>query len=79
MLAKYLDIIMVNVSCPNALGYRELLRIEPLTKIFNGVVGAAASVDRKVKVRIMVRISPNEDMEEQVGQYMRCIVEVRRE
>ena len=61
LFVRYADIIVVNISCPNAPGYRELQQIEPLTKIPDGVVNAAASVDRKVKV------SPDEDVEEQVA------------
>lgn len=67
LLAKYADIIVVNVSCPNAPGYRDLQQIEPLTKILTDVVAAAASVDRKVKVRTMVKVSPDEDTEEQIA------------
>ncbi len=67
LLAKYADIIIVNVSCPNAPGYRDLQQTEPLTKILTDVVAAAASVDRKVKVRTMVKVSPDEDTEEQIA------------
>ena len=67
LLAKYADIIVVNVSCPNAPGYRELQQVEPLTKILTNVVGAAASVDRNVKTKVMVKVSPDEDSEEQVA------------
>lgn len=65
-LARYADVIVVNVSCPNATGYRELQRIEPLTKILSGVVDAAKSIDRKTKPAVMVKVSPDEDTEEQV-------------
>lgn len=67
LLARYADIVVVNVSCPNAPGYRELQQIEPLTKILTGVVGAAASADRKSRPAIMVKVSPDEDTEEQVA------------
>jgi dihydroorotate dehydrogenase len=56
LLARYADIIVVNVSCPNASGYRELQETEPLTKILTGVVNAAASIDRKSKPAIMVKV-----------------------
>ena len=56
LLAKYADIIVVNVSCPNAAGYRELQETEPLTKILTGVVNAAASIDRKSKPAVMVKV-----------------------
>jgi dihydroorotate dehydrogenase len=74
LLARYADIAVVNVSCPNAPGYRELQQIEPLTKILTGVVGAAASADRKSRPAIMVKVSPDED----TGKYMRCSMGVRR-
>ena len=67
LLAKYADIIVVNVSCPNQPGYRDLQQIEPLTNILTGVVRAAASVDRKVKVRTMVKVSPDQDSQEQIA------------
>ena len=67
LLAKYADIIVVNVSCPNQPGYRDLQQIEPLTKILTGVVRAAASVDRKVKVRTMVKVSPDQDSSDQIA------------
>ena len=69
LLARYADIVVVNVSCPNASGYRELQQIEPLTKILTGVVdaAAAASADRKSRPAIMVKVSPDEDTEEQVA------------
>jgi dihydroorotate dehydrogenase len=65
-LARYADIIVVNVSCPNATGYRELQQAEPLTKILTGVVEAAKSVDRKTIPAVLVKVSPDEDTEEQV-------------
>ena len=65
-LARYADIIVVNVSCPNAPGYRELQQAVPLTKILTAVVGAAKSTDRKTKPAVMVKVSPDEDTEEQV-------------
>lgn len=66
MLARYADIIVVNVSCPNAPGYRELQQAEPLTRILGGVVEAAKSIDRKQKPAVMVKVSPDEDTEEQI-------------
>lgn len=66
LLTKYADIIVVNVSYPNVPGYRDLQQIEPLTQILTDVVRVAALVDRKVKVRTMVKVSPDEDTEEQI-------------
>jgi dihydroorotate dehydrogenase len=66
-LAKYADIIVVNVSSPNTPGLRALQNVEPLTQLLNSVVQAAKKVDRKTKPAIMVKVSPDEDSEEQVS------------
>ena len=66
-LAKYADIIVVNVSSPNTPGLRGLQKVEPLTNILKGVVEAAKRADRKVKLAVMVKVSPDEDSEEQVS------------
>ncbi|KAL1598744.1 Dihydroorotate dehydrogenase (quinone), mitochondrial [Paraconiothyrium brasiliense] len=66
-LAKYADIIVVNVSSPNTPGLRALQNVEPLTQLLNSVVQAASKVDRKTKPAIMVKVSPDEDSEEQVS------------
>ncbi|KAK7188290.1 dihydroorotate reductase [Paraphaeosphaeria sporulosa] len=66
-LAKYADIIVVNVSSPNTPGLRALQNVEPLTQLLNSVVQAAKKIDRKTKPAIMVKVSPDEDSEEQVS------------
>ncbi|KAJ4360307.1 Dihydroorotate dehydrogenase (quinone), mitochondrial [Didymosphaeria variabile] len=66
-LAKYADIIVVNVSSPNTPGLRALQNVEPLTQLLDSVVQAAKKVDRKTKPAIMVKVSPDEDSEEQVS------------
>jgi dihydroorotate dehydrogenase len=66
MLAPYADILVVNVSSPNTPGLRTLQRVEPLTKILQGVVGAAKSVNRKTAPKVMVKVSPDEDQDEQI-------------
>jgi len=66
-LAKYADIVVVNVSSPNTPGLRDLQRVEPLTNILAAVVGAAKKVDRKTKPAVMVKVSPDEDSAEQVA------------
>lgn len=66
-LAKYADIIVVNVSSPNTPGLRALQNVEPLTQLLNSVVQAAKKVDRKTKPAIMVKVSPDEDSDEQVS------------
>lgn len=65
-LAPYADILVVNVSSPNTPGLRTLQRVEPLTRILEGVVGAAKSVKRKTTPKVMVKVSPDEDQDEQI-------------
>ncbi|MCJ1353211.1 MAG: Dihydroorotate dehydrogenase (quinone), mitochondrial [Icmadophila ericetorum] len=65
-LAKYADIIVVNVSSPNTPGLRDLQKMEPLTEILSGVVEAARRVDRKVNPAVMVKVSPDEDSDQEV-------------
>jgi dihydroorotate dehydrogenase len=45
---------------------RTLQRVEPLTRILEGVVGAAKSVKRKTAPKVMVKVSPDEDQDEQI-------------
>ncbi|KAI9706581.1 MAG: Dihydroorotate dehydrogenase (quinone), mitochondrial [Candelina mexicana] len=66
-LAKYADIIVVNVSSPNTPGLRGLQKVEPLTNILRGVVLAAKATDRKTKPAVMVKVSPDEDTDKQVS------------
>ena len=65
-VARYTDIIVVNVSSPNTPGLRGLQRVEPLTEILKGVVEAAKRTDKNVKPAVMVKVSPDEDEEAQV-------------
>ncbi|KAI9768281.1 MAG: Dihydroorotate dehydrogenase (quinone), mitochondrial [Geoglossum umbratile] len=65
-LGKYADIIVVNVSSPNTPGLRTLQQVEPLTRILKSVVDAAAEIPRRTKPRVMVKVSPDEDGDEQV-------------
>lgn len=66
-LAKYADILVVNVSSPNTPGLRALQASEPLTKILSAVVNSAKASQRKTKPAVMVKVSPDEDSEEQVN------------
>ncbi|KAI9835307.1 MAG: hypothetical protein M1819_002451 [Sarea resinae] len=66
-LAKYADIIVVNVSSPNTPGLRTLQRVEPLTNILTAVVEAAQATKRKTKPPVMVKVSPDEDSDAQVA------------
>lgn len=66
-LAKYADIMVVNVSSPNTPGLRSLQQSAPLTAILTSVVNAAKAADRKTPPAVMVKVSPDEDSEEQVS------------
>jgi dihydroorotate dehydrogenase len=66
-VGKYADILVVNVSSPNTPGLRTLQNAEPLTRLLSGVVGAVNKLDRKTKPAIMVKVSPDEDSEEQIS------------
>lgn len=66
-VGKYADILVVNVSSPNTPGLRTLQNVEPLTRLLTGVVQAVNRIDRKTKPAIMVKVSPDEDSEEQVS------------
>ena len=72
-LAPYADILVVNVSSPNTPGLRTLQRVEPLTKILEGVVGAAKSLKRKTIPKVMVKVSPDEDQDEQIEGIVKAV------
>jgi len=65
-LARYADVLVVNVSSPNTPGLRDLQAVEPLTKILSAVVNEAHRADRKTKPKVMVKVSPDEDDESQM-------------
>ena len=65
-LAKYADILVVNVSSPNTPGLRDLQATAPLTTILSAVVDAAKSCPRKMKPAVMVKVSPDEDTDAQI-------------
>lgn len=66
-LGRYSDIIVVNVSSPNTPGLRSLQNVEPLTHILISVVKAAREVERKTKPAVVVKVSPDEDSDEQIS------------
>ncbi|KAL8847773.1 MAG: hypothetical protein Q9221_007221 [Calogaya cf. arnoldii] len=66
ILGVYADIIIVNVSSPNTPGLRDLQKVESLTDVLKAVVVAAQRVKRKMSVRVMVKVSPDEDTDEDV-------------
>ncbi|KAJ5232698.1 hypothetical protein N7468_005654 [Penicillium chermesinum] len=66
-VAPYADILVVNVSSPNTPGLRDLQAAAPLTAILSAVVDSAKSIQRKTKPFVMVKVSPDEDSEEQLS------------
>ncbi|KAL8899217.1 MAG: hypothetical protein Q9192_001689 [Flavoplaca navasiana] len=66
LLSRYADIVVINVSSPNTPGLRLLQKTEPLTEILTAVVDAARKLKRKNPVHVMVKVSPDEDSEEDV-------------
>lgn len=67
LLGKYADILVVNVSSPNTPGLRTLQESGPLTTLLTGVVNAAKHTSRKTKPYVMVKVSPDEDTDEQIS------------
>lgn len=65
-LARYADVLVVNVSSPNTPGLRDLQATEPLTRLLAAVVEEASKTDRKVRPRVMVKVSPDEDEDSQI-------------
>lgn len=66
-LAPYADILVVNVSSPNTPGLRSLQQSDPLAKILSGVVEAAKRTNRQKRPAVMVKVSPDEDSDEQIA------------
>ena len=66
-VGKYADIIVVNVSSPNTPGLRTLQNVGPLTHLLKGVVSARNQIERKNKPVVMVKVSPDEDLDEQLA------------
>lgn len=66
-LARYADVLVVNVSSPNTPGLRDLQATGPLTRLLTAVVDEAAKTDRKNRPKVMVKVSPDEDDDTQVG------------
>jgi dihydroorotate dehydrogenase len=65
-LARYADVMVVNVSSPNTPGLRDLQATEPLTRLLSAVVSEAAKTDRKSRPKVMVKVSPDEDEDSQM-------------
>ena len=65
-LGSYADIIVVNVSSPNTPGLRRLQEKRALTNILTDVVQATTAIPRRTKPAVMVKVSPDEDSEEDI-------------
>jgi dihydroorotate dehydrogenase len=72
-LAKYADVLVVNVSSPNTPGLRDLQAVEPLSRLLGAVVEEARKTDRRAKPKVMVKVSPDEDDESQVEGVVRAV------
>ncbi|KAB5572152.1 hypothetical protein GE09DRAFT_955938 [Coniochaeta sp. 2T2.1] len=72
-LAKYADVLVVNVSSPNTPGLRDLQAVEPLSRLLGAVVEEARKTERRVKPRVMVKVSPDEDDESQIEGVVQAI------
>jgi len=66
-LGPYADILVVNVSSPNTPGLRSLQQSDKLKQILHGVVQAANAVNRATKPAVMVKVSPDEDSDDQIA------------
>ncbi|KAH0604480.1 uncharacterized protein H6S33_006857 [Morchella sextelata] len=58
-LGRYADIIVVNVSSPNTPGLRSLQKRELLQDLLGAVVKATNDTPRKVKPKVVVKVSPD--------------------
>lgn len=65
-LARYADVLVVNVSSPNTPGLRDLQAVEPLTRLLSAVVDEAGRTQRKQPPKVMVKVSPDEDEDAQM-------------
>lgn len=72
-LAKYADVLVVNVSSPNTPGLRDLQAVEPLSRLLGAVVDEAQKTERRTKPKVMVKVSPDEDDESQVEGVVRAV------
>jgi dihydroorotate dehydrogenase len=72
-LAPYADVLVVNVSSPNTPGLRDLQAAGPLARLLGAVVDEAKRTDRKVKPRVMVKVSPDEDDDTQMDGVVQAV------
>ncbi|KAF8427586.1 hypothetical protein BGX38DRAFT_1041163, partial [Terfezia claveryi] len=74
-LGPYADLLVVNVSSPNTPGLRTLQSRAPLTQILSAVVDAAERVPRRVKPKVLVKVSPDEDTQAQIADICAAIAD----
>lgn len=65
-MGKYADILVVNVSSPNTPGLRSLQKRESLQELLSAIAEAAERVERRVKPKVMVKVSPDSDSTEDI-------------
>ncbi|KAJ6262440.1 hypothetical protein Dda_3248 [Drechslerella dactyloides] len=65
-LGRYADVLVVNVSSPNTPGLRKLQSGNTLTELLSAVVKEARAVNKQVKPRVIVKISPDENSPQQI-------------
>lgn len=77
-LARYADVIVVNVSSPNTAGLRDLQSGDKLVGLLGAVVQAVETSTKGVRAtppKVMVKVSPDEDDESQVKDIVRAVWE----
>ncbi|KAF3942071.1 hypothetical protein ABW19_dt0203043 [Dactylella cylindrospora] len=72
-LGAYSDVLVVNVSSPNTPGLRKLQSGNTLTELLSAVVKEARAVNRRVKPRVVVKISPDESSPQQIDGIAKAI------
>lgn len=67
-LARYADVIVVNVSSPNTPNLRELQSGDKLIRLLDKVVAAVEEEGRNIgrTPKVMVKVSPDEDTDQQI-------------
>ena len=77
-LARYADVVVVNVSSPNTAGLRDLQSGDKLVGLLGTVVDSVRASTKGVRAtppRVMVKVSPDEDTDAQVKDIVRAVWE----
>lgn len=77
-LARYADVVVVNVSSPNTAGLRDLQSGDKLVGLLGTVVNSVRASTKGVRAtppRVMVKVSPDEDTDAQVKDIVRAVWE----